>query len=133
MNTLEKEINTLEQQILILEIKIQEKSAAYKKQYNEEVQDYEIRQEQEFQTRFKSELEMRTDAVRNQYVMEKFYEANAAMQAAIEKSYPEPVLIELAQFTANCLSENLTQVPTAAEGYRKITDLFLFTDWPSDQ
>jgi hypothetical protein len=104
-----------------------------------------MRLKQELQARFEIELKARTDAARNQYIMEKFNEINAAMQAAIGKSYPESVLKELAQFTANCLSVKYNVNPdgsisidpaqclTAAEGYQKITDLFLFSDWSSGQ
>ena len=88
---------------------------------------------QDYKARFEIELKAKTDETRNQYVKEKFHEANAAMQVAIGKSYPEPVLTELAQFTADCLSEDPTQIPTAEEGYKKITNLFLFSDWPSCQ
>jgi hypothetical protein len=117
---------------------IETKSKTYETTYGENIQKY--------KARFESDLKMRTDAVRNQYVMEKFHEANAALQAAIrksypkavlkelaQKSYPEAVLKELAQFTADCLSEDPTQVPTAKEGYQKITDLFLFSDWSNGQ
>jgi serine/threonine protein kinase len=119
------EINILQTKITEIQTQIEAKNKTYATIYGESIQEY--------KARFESDLKMRTDAGRNQYVTEKFHEANAAMQAEIGKSYPEPVLTELAQFTANCLSEDPTQVPTAKEGYQKITDLFFFSNWPSGQ
>ncbi|MDR0715182.1 MAG: hypothetical protein LBF25_00120 [Puniceicoccales bacterium] len=116
--------------------KIQAKSAKIQAQIEDKNRTYEITYGetiQEYKARFEVELKARTDAVRNQYVMEKFYEANAAMQAAIGKSYPEPVLKELVQFTADCLSTDPTRIPTAEEGCKKITNLLLFSNWSSGQ
>ena len=130
----QQKINELEIQINSLEKEIVSKKATYRKEYHNEWDSYKWSFENDLNERIaKVDLEARTDAVKNQYVIEKFHEINAAMQEAIKKSYPEPVLKELAQFTANCLSDDLEQIPTAEEAYQKITDLFLFSDWSSEQ
>ncbi|MDR2372249.1 MAG: hypothetical protein LBD60_03830 [Puniceicoccales bacterium] len=141
----EKEVSVCKQQILILEEQIEEKGTTYKKQYEKEVQDYEMRFGRDLRARIDVGLKTKIDVVRNRYVIEKFYEANAAMRAEIGQSYPEPILRELAQFTADCLSLKSNQIaddslfvdpgqcPTAEGGYKKIINPLLFSDWSSGQ
>jgi serine/threonine protein kinase len=70
------------------------------------------------------------DTERNQPFVKKLHKMNDAMQAEIGKSYPEPVLNELARIATDCLSRDATQCPTAAEVFEEVTDLTL-SDWDS--
>jgi hypothetical protein len=104
-----------------LETQIATESTKYKRMHREDVQRCEARLE--------ADLKARTDAARNQYVFRRFHAANDKMLTDTGKFYPEPVLVKLAQLTANCLSTDSGQIPTAAEAYKEITELFLFTNW----
>ncbi|MDR1906896.1 MAG: hypothetical protein LBQ03_01610 [Puniceicoccales bacterium] len=112
----QEQINTLQRQL-------EAKSKIYEETYGENIKKYE--------ESFEVDLRTRIDAKKNQHVMEGFRNANAAMQEAIDKSYPESILMELAQITADCLSSDCTKIPTAAEVYKKVTH-FAFSNWQQD-
>jgi serine/threonine protein kinase len=117
---LEKDLNRLspffQQKIDKIKKEIEAKSQKYKRKYGKNLQSC--------KTKFEGSLRKKIDEKRNQYVMDGFLEANARMKKAIGLAYPENVLEQLAQFTANCISEDPKQRPTAEEGYQIITNLF---------
>jgi serine/threonine protein kinase len=86
---------------------------------------------EEYEARFETELKKKIDEVRNRYIITAFHAANTAMRAATGQFYPELVLHDLAQIMADCLSPDPTQRPTAAEIYKKLTDLTL-SYWPGE-
>ncbi|MDR1366696.1 MAG: hypothetical protein LBJ13_02185 [Puniceicoccales bacterium] len=114
------EIMSLEMEMNIGEMAA--KKRIYEKTYGDKYED-----------KFKADLEKLASVKRKQYIMEKFHKANNKMRIDTGKSYPKPVLEELAQITTDCLPRDPTQCPTAEEALEKVTNLLLFTDWDNGQ